>query len=72
MLMVFRANLTIQNLKDSIGELLHIKIKNLLKLIRIGRVKLVLLEDEKQTIEQYKINNDDIIAIINHSVSSTL
>ena len=53
---------------DYIGELLHIKIKNPLKLKRVGKVKLALLYDEKQTIEQYKINNDDTIAIIKEDV----
>ena len=61
-------NLTIKKLKDYIGELLHIKIKNPLKLKRVGKVKLALLYDEKQTIEQYKINNDDTIAIIKEDV----
>ena len=61
-------NLTIKDLKKSIGELLNIKIKNRLKLKKVGKVKLVLLDDERQTIEQYNIQNDDTIPIIEEDV----
>ena len=61
-------NLTIKDLKKAIGELLNIKIKNRLKLKKVGKVKLVLLDDERQTIEQYNIQNDDTIPIIEEDV----
>ena len=61
-------NLTVKDLKKSIGELLNIKIKNRLKLKKVGKVKLVLLDDERQTIEQYNIQNDDTIPIIEEDV----
>ena len=61
-------NLTVKDLKKAIGELLNIKIKNRLKLKKVGKVKLVLLDDERQTIEQYNIQNDDTIPIIEEDV----
>ena len=61
-------NLTVKDLKKAIGELLNIKIKNRLKLKKVGKVKLVLLDDERQTIEQYNIQNDDRIPIIEEDV----
>ena len=61
-------NLTVKDLKKLIGELLNIKIKNRLKLKKVGKVKLVLLDDERQTIEQYNIQNDDTIPIIEEDV----
>ena len=61
-------NLTIKDLKKAIGELLNIKIKNRLKLKKVGKVKLVLLDDERQTLEQYNIQNDDTIPIIEEDV----
>ena len=34
----------------------------------MGKVKLVLLDDERQTLEQYNIQNDDTIPIIEEDV----
>ena len=62
-------NLTIKDLKEAIEDLLHIKIKNLLKLKKGRRGGLILLDDEKKTIKQYKIHNEDIIPINMDDVS---
>ena len=56
-------NLTIKDLKKAIEDLLDIKIKNLLKVKKGRRGGLVLLDDEKKTIEQYKLHNEDTIPI---------
>jgi uncharacterized ubiquitin-like protein YukD len=56
-------NLTIKHLRNSIEDLLHIRIKKPLKLKKAGRAGLVNLDDEEKTIEQYRIHSDDIIPI---------
>ena len=55
-------NKTIAELKKAIEKLLNIEIKNLLK-VKKGRRGLKLLDDEKKTIKQYKLHNEDSIPI---------
>ena len=56
-------NRTIEDLKKEIEKLLNIEIKNLLKVKKGRRNNLLLLEDEKKTIKQYNLHNEDIIPI---------
>ena len=61
--LIISANLTIRHLRESIEDLLHIRIKKPLKLKKAERGGLSNLNDEEKTIEQYRILSGDTIPI---------
>ena len=61
--LIISVNLTIRHLRESIEDLLHIKIKKPLKLKKEVKVSLAKLDDEEKTIAQYRIESGDIIPI---------
>ena len=61
--LIISANLTIRHLRESIEDLLHIRIKKPLKLKKEVKVSLAKLDDEEKTIAQYMIESGDTIPI---------
>lgn len=61
--LIISANLTIRHLRESIEDLLHIRIKKPLKLKKEVKVSLAKLDDEEKTIAQYRIESGDTIPI---------
>ena len=53
--LIISINLSIKHLRNSIEDLLHIRIKKPLKLKKAGRTNLDNLNDEEKTIEQYRL-----------------